>query len=149
MPTPYDVPPDALLERLARYLKENVGEVSPPAWSLTAKTGSHRERPPQNPDWWYVRCASLLRKLYIHGPVGVARLRVEYGGRKRKGTTREHARKSGGSAIREPMQQLEKAGFVKPEGRKGRSLTGEGISLLSRLSGEILKEGRRSEGQRQ
>lgn len=139
MPTVYDVEANALVERLAKYLKENVGDVTSPAWALTSKTGAHKERPPQNPDWWYVRCASLLRKLYIHGPVGTERLRVEYGGRKRKGTSVEHTKESGGSAIREPLQQLEKAGLVTKEDSKGRKLTGEGVSLLNRISSEILK----------
>ncbi len=147
MPTPLDVPSDVLIDRLSRFLKENVGEVAPPTWALTAKTGSQRERPPANPDWWYVRCASLLRKLYIHGPVGIARLRVEYGGRLRRGTHIEHARASGGSAIREPLQQLQKAGFIAVEAKEGRKLTAEGISLLNRVASEILKDAKKAEGQ--
>jgi len=142
VPTPFQVPADLFIEKLAKYLKENVGEVSPPTWSLTAKTGSHRERPPQQPDWWFRRCASLLRKLYIHAPLGVQRLRVEYGGRKRKGRRIEHSRKSGGSSIRDPLQQLEKAGLVTKQEKVGRKLTREGVSLLNRISGEVLKETR-------
>jgi len=150
LPTPFDVPADLLIERLAKYLKENVGEVSPPTWSLTAKTGSHRSRPPQEADWWYGRCASLLRKLYVHGSVGVQRLRVEYGGRKRTGQRIEHSRKAGGSSIREPLQQLEKAGLVAKEEKKGRRLTREGVGLLNRISAEVLKETKKSssEGQK-
>ena len=146
MPTAYDVKANVLVERLAKHLKENVGEVTPPTWSLTSKTSAHKERPPQNPDWWYIRCASLLRKLYIHGSIGTQRLRVEYGGRKRKGTSIEHAKPSGGSAIREPFQQLEKAGLVIKEGPKGRKLSGEGVSLLNRVSAEILKGSASGEG---
>lgn len=146
MPTVYDVEANALVERLAKHLKQNVGDVTPPAWALTSKTGAHKERPPQDPDWWYTRCASLLRKLYIHGPIGTERLRVEYGGRKRKGTSIEHAKPSGGSAIREPLQQLEKAGLVTKQGPKGRKLTGEGVSLLNRSAAEILKGSTSGEG---
>jgi len=146
LPTPLDVPSDALIDRLSKFLKENVGDVAPPAWAVTAKTGSHRERPPSNPDWWYVRCASLLRKLYVHGPVGIARLRVEYGGRLRRGTHIEHSRPSGGSTIREPLQQLQKAGFVSVEAKKGRKLTAEGLSLLNRLAVEIRKSAKETEG---
>jgi len=140
LPTPYEVPADLLIKKLASYLKENVGEVSPPAWSLTAKTSSHREHPPQDPDWWYTRCASLLRKLYVHGTVGVSRLRADYGGRKRLGTRREHVRPGGGSSVREPLQQLEKAKFVSKAEKEGRRLTNEGVSLLNKISSEILKE---------
>jgi len=147
MPTPLDVSSDALIDRLSKFLKENVGEVAPPVWAANAKTGSHRERPPSNPDWWYTRCASLLRKLYIHGPVGIARLRVEYGGRLRKGTHIEHSRVAGGSAIRESLQQLQKAGFISIEAKQGRKLTAEGISLLNRMAADILKGARKTEGQ--
>lgn len=147
MPTPLDVPSDVLINMLSKFLKENVGEVAPPTWALTAKTGSHRDRPPANQDWWYMRCASLLRKLYLHGPVGIARLRVEYGGRLRRGTHIEHSRVAGGSAIREPLQQLQKAGFISVESKKGRKLTAEGISLLNRTAADILKGARKAEGQ--
>lgn len=143
LPTPYDVQAHALIDRLARFLKDNVGEIAPPEWTATAKTGSHRQNPPIGSDWWYKRCASLLRKLYFHGPIGVPRLRVEYGGRK-KGRRIEHARKSGGSALREPLQQLEKAGFIVKEAKKGRALSKEGVGLLNKLSGEILKETRKA-----
>jgi len=147
MPTPLDVPSDTLIDNLSKFLKENVGEVAAPVWALTAKTGSHRERPPANPDWWYTRCASLLRKLYLHGPVGIARLRVEYGGRLRHGTHIEHSRVAGGSAIREPLQQLQKAGFITVEAKKGRKLTPEGITLLNRVVADVLKGAKRAEGQ--
>ena len=142
MPTPYEVPVDLFIKRLAAYLKENVGEVSPPAWSLTAKTSSHNEYPPQDSDWWYTRCASILRKLYIHGTVGVSRMRAEYGGRKRRGTSREHVRAGGGSSVREPLEQLEKAKFVSKVEKEGRKLTSEGVRLLNKLSTEILKSSR-------
>jgi small subunit ribosomal protein S19e len=147
MPTPLDVPSDLLIDKLSKFLKENVGEVSPPTWTLTSKTGSHGERPPISADWWYTRCASLLRKMYLHGPVGIARLRVEYGGRLRRGTHIEHSRAAGGSAIREPLQQLQKAGFITIEAKKGRKLTPEGISLLNRLAADILKGAKKVEGQ--
>lgn len=147
MPTPLDVSSETLITNLSKFLKENVGEVAPPTWASTAKTGSHRERPPSNPDWWYTRCASLLRKLYLHGPVGIARLRVEYGGRLRHGTHIEHSRDAGGSAIREPLQQLQKAGFIAVEAKKGRKLTPEGISLLNRVAADVLKGAQKAEGQ--
>ena len=136
----YDVPADVLIERLARYLKENVPEVRPPAWALFVKTGSHVERPPQDPDWWYVRCASLLRKLYLRGPIGVSRLRKMYGGRKRRGVRPAHFRRAGGSAIRKPLQQLEAAGLVVKDGNRGRRLSPKGMSLVDMVASQIRRE---------
>ena len=140
MTTVYDVPADVLIERVATYFKVNVEEIRPPEWAAYVKTGSHVERPPQNPDWWYIRCASLLRKLYLNGPIGVTRLRKMYGGRKRRGTRPEHFRKAGGSIIRHALQQLEKAGFVTKKDREGRVLTPRGRSLLDAMAARIKKE---------
>jgi len=56
---------------------------------------------------------------------------------------------SGGSAIREPLQQLEKAGLVAKEGTKGRKLSGQGVSLVNRIAGEILKGSGSGEGSKQ
>lgn len=133
------VPPQMLIDELAKYLKENVEEVKPPEWALYVKTGSHKERVPDDPDWWYKRCASLLRKIYLNGPVGIERLRTVYGGRKNMGTVREHFRKAGGAIIRNALQQLEKAGLVEKTPR-GRILTNKGRSLVDKIAAQIFKK---------
>jgi len=140
MTTAYDVPADVLIGKLSSYIKENMKEVTPPEWAAHVKTGSHVERVPQEPDWWYVRTASLLRKLYFHGPIGVQRLRKEYGGRKRKGNSPGHHRKSGGSIIRISLQQLEKAGLVNKVEKSGRTVSKKGRSLLDAMSTQIKKD---------
>jgi small subunit ribosomal protein S19e len=140
LPTPYDVPANLLIQRLASYLKDEVDEITPPPWVSIVKTGSHAERPPQNADWWYTRCASLLRKVYFHGPIGIQRLRSEYGGRKDRGVKPEHCRKGSGAIIRKALQQLERARLVEPYRNRGRIITKKGRSLLDRLSTEIKKE---------
>ncbi len=140
MPSPYDVPASILIETLAQHLKNNVDEIVPPAWSSFVKTGSHAIRPPQNPDWWFTRCASLLRKTYIKGPIGVVHLRSQYGGRKDTGVRPEHARTGGGAIVRKALQQLEEAGLVEPSRNRGRVLTKEGRRLLDGLSAEIKKK---------
>ena len=137
MPTPYDVPASILIERLARHLREEVDAIVPPPWASLVKTGSHAQRPPQNPDWWFTRCASLLRKIYVKGPIGIERLRSEYGGRIDRGVRPGHARKSGGAIIRKALQQLQAAGLVEPLKNRGRVVTSEGRRLLDRLSTEI------------
>jgi small subunit ribosomal protein S19e len=140
LPTPYDVPANLLIQRLAEYLKDEVDQITPPSWASIVKTGSHAERPPQNADWWYVRCASILRKIYLHGPIGIQRLRAEYGGRKDRGVKPEHTRKGSGAILRKALQQLEEAKLVETQRRRGRTVTKRGRSLLDRLSTEIKKE---------
>jgi small subunit ribosomal protein S19e len=138
--TPYDVPVSKFIEKLAKYLKENVDEVTPPSWANFVKTGAHAQKQPQNPDWWYVRCASLLRKIYVHGPIGTEKLKAQYGGRKDYGVRREHAVKAGGAVIRKTLQQLEAARLIETVKPDGRRLTREGRKLLQELAEGFKKE---------
>lgn len=133
------VPPNMLIEELAKYLKENFGEIKPPEWAFYAKTGPTRERVPDDPDWWYKRCAALLRKIYLYGPVGIERLRTAYGGRTKNTVKRKHFKKGGGSSIRKPLQQLEAAGLV-TKTPKGRVLTDKGRSVVDRVAISLLKK---------
>lgn len=139
MPTPYDVPSSMLIDRLGNHLKNNIDEVRPPEWALYAKTGAHTQRAPQDANWWFTRCASLLRKIYIKGPVGIEHLRSEYGGRRDRGTRPEHSEQGSGSIIRKALQQLEAAGLVETSGN-GRVITRKGRQLLDMLSSEIKRD---------
>jgi small subunit ribosomal protein S19e len=131
--TAFDVATEQLIPRIAEELKKSK-EVTPPAWASYAKTGAFRERRPTSPDWWYVRCASILRRLYAKGPTGVARLRTAYGGHKRRGVRPGHFARGSGSVIRKALQQLEKAGLVEHEKGSGRRLSNKGRSFLDRLA---------------
>jgi len=135
----YDIPAGLLIERIATQLK-NDSKVQPPSWAQFVKTGSHAERIPQDKDWWYVRCASLLRKVYLHGPIGLSDLKSGYGGRKKLGYSLAHHRDAGGAIIRKALQQLESAGYITKVNGKGRILTQEGMKKLDNLGKEIHKE---------
>lgn len=54
------------------------------------KTGRFKELAPYDPDWFYVRCAAVLRHIYIRSPVGVKTVTKIFGGRKRNGVTPSH-----------------------------------------------------------
>jgi small subunit ribosomal protein S19e len=137
--TALDVATEQLIPRIAEELKKSK-EVTPPAWSSYAKTGAFKERRPTGTDWWYVRCASILRRLYVKGPTGVARLRTAYGGRKRRGVRPGHFARGSGSIIRKALQQLEKAGLVEHEKGSGRRLSNKGRSFLDRLAHMIITQ---------
>lgn len=137
MVTVFDVPAWDLIKEVAEVLKKEYPEVSPPPGSRFWKTGAHKERQPTQDDWWYIRCASILRKLYIYGPVGVSRLRTAYGGRKRRGVKPEHFAKGSGAIIRKALQQLEAAGLVEKVEKEGRCITTKGRSLLDRVAYKI------------
>jgi small subunit ribosomal protein S19e len=138
--TPHDVPASKFIDKLAKYLKENIDEVQPLPWASLAKTGSHVEKQPQNPDWWYTRSASILRKVYVHGPIGIEKLRADYGGRKNYGVKPEHAVKAGGSNIRKILQQLETAGLIQTASPHGRKMAPKGRKLLQEVAQDVQKE---------
>lgn len=138
MATVYDTPADELIKAVALNLKEKE-KLKMPEWAACVKTGVHRERAPQNPDWWYIRAASILRKIYIDGPVGVQRLRTAYGGRKNRGMKPEHFYRSGGKIIRTLLQEFDKKGFTEKV-KGGRKITSKGQSYLDKIASELTKK---------
>lgn len=137
--TIYDVDPTELIEELAKELHK-IEDINPPHWALFVKTGVSRERPPTREDWWYVRAASVLRKVRLKGPIGVSKLRTLYGGRKHRGYAPEVFRKGSRNIIRKIFQQLEKAGLIKQDKRglhKGRVITPKGIKLMDNIAKKI------------
>ena len=139
MPVVLDVPADLLIPKVAEQLRKT-SQVSPPSWTLFVKTGAHAQRTPQIRDWWLVRCSSILRKIYLKGPLGLKDLASEYGGRRKTSYKGPFHRDAGRSIIRKALQQLEAADLVVKKGMKGRVLTPKGMSLLDKTSTQIAKE---------
>ena len=139
MPTVYDIPANILIRRLAQDLKSRE-EIAPPEWMQFVKTGAHKERAPDDPDFWFVRCASILRKVYLNGPIGTEKLRIEYGGRKRRGVKPNKFQKGSGAIVRTALQQLERAGFITKRATKGREMTDIGRSYMDKLSSTLKQE---------
>lgn len=138
MITVFDVEPNKLIKGVAEKLKQD-GKVTPPEWIIYVKTGPHRERVPQDDDFWYIRCAAILRALYIDGPMGVSVLRERFGGKPGSRSGRMHATKSGGSIIRKALQQLEAANLITKD-KKGRRISNKGISLLNSVAKQVAKQ---------
>jgi len=125
-----------VIEKTAEALKDKIQQ---PEWSKFVKTGISRDRVPQQKDWWYLRSASLMRRIYIDGPVGVSRLRSVYGGKHRRGHKPAHFAKSGGKIIRTIFQDLEKIGYVEKveKPKKGRVLSKEGMKFMNEIAKQI------------
>ncbi|MBU0629067.1 MAG: 30S ribosomal protein S19e, partial [Nanoarchaeota archaeon] len=135
----YDVDATELIEELAKELKK-IESVKPPQWAIFVKTGVNKERPPVRENWWYVRAASILRKISMKGPIGVSKLRTLYGGKQSRGYASEKYKKGSGSIIRKIIQQLQKAELVKETQKgvhKGRIITPKGIKLMGNVSKKI------------
>ncbi len=134
MVTTFDVDANKLIEKAAEKLREM--KLAKPAFVGQVKSGAHCQRPPEHEDFWYVRCASVLRQAYVRNNVGTRKLTRHYGGRKSRGVRPEHHVPAGGSTIRKAMQELEKAGLMVKE-KKGRRLSAKGMQFLDSVAKEI------------
>ena len=139
MVTVYDVPSKDLIDAVAKKLQSDNNIVVPDANEFS-RTGVDKENPPTEKNWWYVRCASILRKVYINNVIGTEHLRAEYGGKRNRGSKPYKARGGSGSIVRRALQQLEKAGYVTKIKGKGRVLTPKGRSFLDNTSHEVMKD---------
>lgn len=131
----YDVSAEPLIQRAAEDLEQ---EFDAPDWTEYVKTGADRERPPEQENWYHIRCAAILRKIYMDGPLGVSTLRTVYGGNKNNGHQPEHHGKASGKVIRTALQNLEEAGLLETEEGEGRVITDKGKSFLDEKSHAIL-----------
>ena len=138
MPTAFDVPPENLIKAIAEELKK-VEQVTPPPWALYVKTGVHKERPPMQDDWWYIRAAAIMRKLYVAGiPVGVYRLAKKFGGTKKtRGRKVRVFTKGSRNIVRTMLHQLERAGLVSIREGRGRVLSGAGVSFIDKIATKL------------
>lgn len=94
------------------------------------------ELAPTNPDWYYIRAASIARKIYLRPHTGVGGLAKNYGGKERRGARTEHHKNANTGLIRHILQQLEKIGVVAVDG-KGRVITSQGQQDLDRIAGNV------------
>jgi len=134
----YDVDAAKLITAVAEKLKKSF---EMPAWAKFVKTGVHKQRPPVQADWWYIRAAAILRTIYKNGPVGISKLRSKYGGGKDRGREPRIFVKGSGKVLRTIVQQLETAGFLKKADKgKGRLVTPLGQSMLEKTATEAFSK---------
>jgi len=136
----YEISPNEYNLKLAEALK-NLPEFQEPEWAKFVKSSPSKERPIEDPDFWYKRAASILRQIYKHKVVGVNRLRTKYGSKLNRGMKPEKFVRAGGKIIRVILQQADKAGFTESvsntrglkEKRMGRKMTAKGKKFLEEI----------------
>ena len=142
MTTFYDIPADLLIPVLAGRL-EAMKEVNQPDWAEFVKTGAHKERPPVQSNWWFLRSAAILRKVARMGPIGVNHLSQAFGGPKNRGSAPNRATAGSRHVIRSSLQQLEDAGLVAVRRNAagtvtmGRIITAAGQKMLDDVAHEV------------
>jgi small subunit ribosomal protein S19e len=139
MTTLYDVPAKEFIDEVAKRF-EKLDAISLPESNMYSKTSVARENEPEPENWWYLRCASILRKIYMSKSIGTQHLRTAYGGKRNLGSKPHKAKTGCGSITRRAVQQLESAGFVKKIKGKGRTITPKGRQFLDAAAQDVLKQ---------
>jgi len=115
-----------------------------PDWHDIVKTANFKELCPQDPDWYYIRAASIMRHIYLRPGTGIGAFTKVYGGRGRKTrcTRRPHFFRASSGLIRHILQQLAERDFVSlRKDQKGRFLTKAGQAELDTIASQVLKDG--------
>lgn len=150
-----DVDPHVFVKAYAQFLKRSgtrstlnshdavllilTGKIEVPHWVDIVKTASYKELAPYDPDWFYVRAASVARHVYLRKSVGVGALRKYHGGRKNRGTRPGRHYEGSGSVDRKVLQALEGIGVLELNKKSGgRSITKSGQRDLDRIAAEAL-----------
>ncbi|XP_055536012.1 40S ribosomal protein S19a isoform X1 [Wyeomyia smithii] len=136
-----DVDQDKVVQGVALFLKKS-GKLKVPDYIDLIKTAKYKELAPTDPDWFYVRCASILRRLYHQSPSGVGSITRIYGGRKRNGVRPSHFCRADGSAARKAVQALEQIKLIEKHPDGGRKLTSQGQRDLDRIAAQIVSKQR-------
>lgn len=137
MATPNDVSAQKLIETMADDL---AGKMKQPDWSRFVKTGPQASRLPTQKNWYFLKSASVLRRIYVDGPVGIERLRTVYGGLAERGTKPKRFIRAGGKIIRTIIQDLEKQGLVEKAGTKGRAISSKGRKYVDSVCKKALTQ---------
>ncbi|PWA46467.1 ribosomal protein S19e, Winged helix-turn-helix DNA-binding domain protein [Artemisia annua] len=131
-----DVSPHEFVIGYAAHLKRS-GKMELPEWTDIVKTATFKELAPYDPDWYYIRAASIARKIYLRGGLGVGAFQRIYGGSKRNGSAPPHFCKASGGIVRHILQQLETMKIIDMDPKGGRRITSSGRRDLDQVAGRI------------
>ncbi|CAL5196394.1 unnamed protein product [Lathyrus oleraceus] len=132
-----DVSPHEFVKAYSAHLKRS-GKMELPEWTDIVKTAKFKELAPYDPDWYYIRAASMARKIYLRGGLGVGAFQRIYGGSQRNGSRPPHFCKSSGSIARNILQQLQNMNLIELDTKGGRKITSSGRRDLDQVAGRIV-----------
>ncbi|TGZ60097.1 hypothetical protein CRM22_008742 [Opisthorchis felineus] len=132
-----DINGHVFVKELAQFLKKS-GKIKQPDCADLVKLSTANELAPYDPDWFYIRCAAILRHLYLR-PTGMLGLRRIFSRKQRNGVRPSHRALAHSSVIRKALQQLESMGMCVKVETGGRALSSVGRRDLDRLAYQLTK----------
>ncbi len=129
-----DVSAAEFIKACAAALKKRSVDFALPDWAEYVKTAVGRELPPLDPDWYYVRMASVARKIYLNRGLGVGALARWYGKTATHGNKPQFHGTASRKIIRYVLLQLAEAGYVEVMADGGRAVTDEGQKWMDTIA---------------
>ncbi|XP_075233093.1 small ribosomal subunit protein eS19-like [Lycorma delicatula] len=131
-----DVDQHKFVKAFSAFLKKSA-KLKVPEWVDIVKNGKFKELAPYDQDWYYTRCAAIVRHIYFRSPVGVGAITKMFGGRKRNGVCPAHFCRSAGGVARKALQSLEQMKLIEKAPDGGRKLTIQGQRDLDRIAAQV------------
>ena len=120
-----DVRAGRWVKTMAAHFKQE-GKIFVPNCTELMKTSHGRERAPQNADWYYIRCAAVLRAIYLRPGTGYGGMSKRFGNKKNRGSQPEITTKSSRGLLHWCCRSLEGLKLVAKGKESGRVVTKEG-----------------------
>jgi len=120
-----DVPGYKWIRAMAAQFKRE-GKLLVPSCSEYVKTSHGRERAPQNDDWYYIRCAAVLRHIYLRPGNGYGGLSKAFGNKKNRGSKPERTIRAATGPLHWACKSLEGLGLIGKGQKSGRVVTRDG-----------------------
>eukprot|EP00286_Rhodomonas_abbreviata_P006799 CAMPEP_0181326904 /NCGR_PEP_ID=MMETSP1101-20121128/21778_1 /TAXON_ID=46948 /ORGANISM="Rhodomonas abbreviata, Strain Caron Lab Isolate" /LENGTH=149 /DNA_ID=CAMNT_0023435451 /DNA_START=37 /DNA_END=486 /DNA_ORIENTATION=- len=133
-----DVNAPDFISAYAEVLKNNDKFVVP-KWADLVKTGVHKELAPYDPDWYFIRAAAIVRKVYLRQGTGVGALRKRFGGNYRRGAAPERHQDSAGGLIRSILITLDELKITEKTEKGGRRISRIGQQALDLVAGQVAR----------
>lgn len=126
----YKVKPRDFIDALSDYLISSNKVKLPENYDIL-KTGYGREHAPEDRNWYYIRLASIVRKIILKGRVSHGKLAADYGNRKDRGVRPSKKTGAGKYLIDTALKNLESMGWIN---------WSQGNDILTSSAKEILSE---------
>ena len=117
---------------MAAHFKQE-GKLFVPSCTELIKTSHGRDRAPQNPDWYYIRCAAVLRRIYMRPGTGTGGLSKPFGNKKNRGSQPEITTRAARGLLHWCCKSLEGLKLI----QKGKT-SGRCVSKLGRQKADTI-----------
>lgn len=133
-----DISAEKFISAYAEVLKNNDKFVVP-KWADLVKTGVHKELAPYDPDWYFIRAAAIVRKVYLRQGTGVGALSKRFGGNYRRGAAPERHQDAARGLIRTILINLDDLKITESASKGGRKISRVGQQALDLVAGQVAR----------